>query len=759
MTIEQPTVTSKTSSPDLSDREEHRSVPGQSGWDAFVAWEGRRRDGVVIAVALVVTSAVLALIPYLFFDRFYFSDDTQTGAYGIWVSIGEHLRAGEIPFFEPSRWMAGNYIVEGQWGTFNPLIMLLGLGASFAESMVLYATMVKVVALVLAAGGWYLLFRSYGANAVLGFLAGVLSTLSGFTVYIDAASWVTGLFVWALLPWAWWAIRRVVGKSGNPLLAFVTGYLVVTIGYVHGTIMLAVVIAATIVEAMIARRRVEALKVLLVGLLVGMVALAVYLPGLLSAPVTARNSAGILNDNFMSPDLSGLSTSWIATAQPWITGFWGLPTPGPIMYIAWLLPAVLFVQPRRARAALTGVAGLLIVGTIAALFVLGPSAVGPLRFPARLLPYLSVCLLGVVAVLLSRAAARPSVRRIVAVVVVVVVGAYFAFAEAPGSWKAYGAATFVALVGLVALGITLRRHGTVSGRRVLASGLVVTGVLTLLQHAVIPTSPLPDYGLPGERSAYSEQLSGVEGDVFVVGQPQSLAFPWDEVLFANLWYLNDASVQNVYTPVMFRTYAEDLCVSAHGSSCWESLDTLFGVDPATSVPLVDLLSINAVQIVRRDDGGANDPFANAVPPAGWHVRDQGLATVVWERDLAVDTAGGVVWSSEGVQLSDIEVTPTAVTFTVQEIPEGGGSVVMSRLAWPGYSVTGGARLDDPVRDYLLTLEVPATATGERVTVTFTPPGWGFGRAALVGSVGVVLVWSLVEFVGGVRRRAHRQVGP
>lgn len=751
MAVDQ-TSAGATGSPAPTGLDSRSDAPRTPRWDAFSAWEARRPDGLVIAVALVLTSAVLALLPTLFFDRFYFSDDTQTGAYGIWVSIGDHLRAGEIPFFEPSRWMAGNYVVEGQWGTFNPLVMLIGLGASLAENMVLYATVVKVTALVVAACGWYLLFRSYGANVALGFLGGLLSTLSGFTVYIDASSWVTGLFVWALLPWAWWSMRRIVGRAGNPLPAFVAGYLIVTIGYVHGTIMLAAVIAATIVEAFVAGRRGAALRVLFAGVLVGMVALAVFLPGLLSAPVTARNDAEVLNDNFMSPDLSGLSTSWIATAQPWITGFWGLPTPGPIMYIAWLLPAILFVDPRRARTALTGVLGLLVVGTIAALFVLGPSAVGPLRFPARLLPYLSVALIGVVTVLLSRAAVRPSNRRIVAVAVVVLVGAYFAYAELPGGWKSYGVSTLVALAGLVTIGVTLRRRGGVTGRRVLAVGLAVTAALTLLQHYAIPSSPLPDYGLPGERSAYSAPLQGVEGDVFVVGQPQALEDPWQEVLFANLWYLNRASVQNVYTPVMFRTYAEDLCISAHGDACWESLDTLFATDRTTGSPVVDLLSINAVQIVARDDVNDYDPYADATPPEGWHVVERGESAVTWERDVPVERAGGIVWTSDGTELSDVEVSSTTVSFTVDQVPAEGGAVALSRLAWPGYSIDGQASLGDPLRDYLLTLDVSGSSAGERVTVTFSPPAWRFGLVALVSSAALVLVWSSVELIGKVRRR-------
>jgi hypothetical protein len=730
------------------------ALPREGRWDSFRHWGERGPRGLLLGAALVVTTAVLAFVPYLFDARFYFNDDTQTGAYGIWYAIGESLRSGHMPFFEPGRWMAGNYAAEGQWGLFNPLVMLVGLGASAAADMTAYAALVKVVFLVLAAGGWFLLFRSYGADRTWGFLGAVLTTCTGFTVYVDAASWVTGLFVWALLPWAWWALRRTAARGGSPLWAFAGGYLVITIGYVHGTIMLVAVIAATMVEAFLAGRRAAVVRTLVVGALLGLVALAVYLPGLLTAPVTVRDATGILNDNFMSPDLSGLSTSWIATAQPWVSGFWGLPTPGPILYIAWLLPAVLFVRARGARAAVPTLVGLLAVGAFAAVFVLGPSAVGPLRFPARLLPYLATCVIGVTVVLLSRAAGRPSARRIVGVGVVVLVGAYFAYAESPSWWKVYAVSTLLALGGVVLLGLLLRAGGDRrrTTRRIAAGGLAVTAVVVLLQHATIPQAPLPDYGLSGQRADYQEKLPDAEGDVFVVGTPQFVRGAWNDVAYANLWYLNEASVQNVYTPLQFRAYSEQLCMTSHGASCWDAAETLFETDPETGRPLADLLGVSTVQILRRDDGESPDPYADATPPPGWHETTRSDVSVGWQRDEPVPGAGGITWTSDGTTVSGTEVSKTSVRFTVDEVPADGGRVVLSRLAWPGYSVQGAA-LGDPLRDFLVVVELAPGSSGDEVTVSFSPPGWTVEVAALAVGTAGALLWSLAEVV--VRRRPRR----
>jgi hypothetical protein len=67
--------------------------------------------------------------------------------------------------------------------------------------------------------------------------------------------------------------------------------------------------------------------------------------------------------------------------------------------------------------------------------------------------------------------------------------------------------------------------------------------------------------------------------------------------------------------------------------------------------------------------------------------------------------------------------PQTVRLRVDHVPATGGRVVLSRLAWPGYRTDAG-HLADPVDGYLLTVELPASATGRVVTVQFRPPGWG-----------------------------------
>lgn len=709
-------------------------------------WWGLGAVGAVLAAAC---------IPLLFNPRFYFADDTQAGAYGIWVTIGRDLREGTFPFFEPSRWMAGNYVAEGQWGLFNPLVWLIGWVASGATDAVVVSTVVKLVTLAVAAGGIYLVARSYGARAPWAAAAALLTPLAGFTTYIDAASWVTSLLVWALLPWVWWGLRRTLLHGGNPLVPFVAGYLLVTVGYVHGTLMLCFVIAGVLLEGSLARLWAQTARVLAVGVALGLVAVAVYLPGVLTAPVTARSDDEILNTNFMSPDLSGLATGGTPLALPWMSGFWAPPVAAPLMYVAWILPLVVLVVPGRAWPVLRQMAAAGVLGLAATVLTFGPSDMGPLRFPARVLPYLVLVIMVVVVVLLSRASARPTRARVWAGAGLVVAGAAFAWFESPNWWKVIGLGATLAMVGVVGSLLLLRRTRTAP---LVATFLVVTAAVGLAQHHYFPRSPLPDFGLPADRASYSSALSGVEGDAITVGRPSFEGDWWKDTLYANSWYLNDASVVNVYSPVAHEAYSQDLCVDPHGVVCWETAETLFETDPETGVPVADLLSLSAVQVLPRQDVPDDvdsvrraDPYRFAETPEGWTEQAGDSSSRLWVRDETLPTAGGVSWTSPGVALSDVETDERDVRFHVDAVPQGGGEVVFSRLDWPGYTFDG-ARQAASVRGYLLTAALDESAAGTTVTVSFTPPGWTLGLVSIGVAGAGILVWGAVEAVATRRRR-------
>jgi hypothetical protein len=716
----------------------------------------RPRGDVMWLTGTVAAAFLGSLIPLITNNRFYYYDDTQAGAFGIWFEIGTKLSAGEWPLFSDTAWGAGNYAAEGQWGIWNPLILMIGWLASRSANIVVFSTILKITLLCILAAGTFLLARSYKARPEWAAIAGVAVTLTGFTVYMDAASWVTGLMVFSLLPLTWYGLRRMAFQNGNPAFALAPAYLLITIGYVHGTLMLVIVIMGLLLETWLHGSRRSALRLILAGLVCGLIAMAVYLPGVLTAPVTAR-TGGIANSGFLTTDLTGLITAWVPGSLPQVTGWWGGFATVPLLYVAWFLPVVSMVDYSKVKAASRELSAVWFVGLLSLALTLAPSDLGPLRFPIRIMPYVSLAVLLTLSVMISRFRVPALSRgRVTVTAATVLAGLYLGWSQFPSFRMAalFGVLAVAGIAGLLVLLYIPRWRPRFKLSVVLAGGVVLVSMaIALGQHVAFKSSPLPDYRMPDTPDSYARQLPGAQGGTFIVGDPTKLGPDiWNETLASNAWYLNSAEVQNLYSPIMFARYAEDLCISSHGWTCGAAAVKLFETDATTGKVLADLLSIDTVQLLRDPAAPSNESIDRA-PPGGWHEDSRSADSVVWVRDQPLLNTGQLVWTSEGTALSLVSESNQEIVISVDQMGEAPAKAVLSRLAWPGYDADG-ATLRAPLRGYLLEVEIPADSVGKTITVRFEPPGWPVVVSSILLAVGVSVAWSIAEFLPYRRRKCN-----
>lgn len=696
----------------------------------------------------VIASTVGAVMVTLIFNgRFFYADDTQSSVMGIWYAFGQRLLQGDFSYLDLVNWTSGNVLVEGQWGVLNPLLWLVSIGATLFGNLALYATVVKTVFMTIAAIGVYCLARSYGAERFVAIAVGCLVPLGGFTTYMDAASWATGLIVWSFLPWLWLALLKLDRREWGFLPSAGFSVLIVTVGYVHGTIMAGLLIGAFTVVAVIERRWVAVGRFSVVGILLILFTVPVFGPAILSAAVTTRASTSITSSGFWGPDFSDLLT-WTALAPGVeIPNYSGRELAVPLFYVAWFLPLLALGFWNRIKYPEARVPALFTLLVLA--FMMGPTEVGPLRYPVRVLPYWTLALLICLAVTnagrfqhyltgVSRS------RRILLIGALPVIGTWLTWSDQPQRLaQQIGGLTLV----LLALVLWLWQVNRSTGSLLWMGGLFVslTLVLTAYMRWLAPSAPLSDYGLPTRVSSMQVQLPDVKEQTFVVGDLNAAPLPdlWSEALMARSWQVNAAPVQNSYSVISYDAYTSELRMNYLGMTPGSTLETLFALDETTRIPLVDLMGIQNVQIWRNNVPGRD---LTQTPP-GWSVSQEGEYTVLWSRQDSLPDVGEPSYTSAGVRANVISNTSDKLVLRVTNSGPAAGSIVTSRLAWPGYTVSGPVELVDPLRGYLQRISVPVDVQNAVVTVNFTPPG------VQLGGVSAALAMAILAAAEFTRRRS------
>ncbi|MGO4784833.1 hypothetical protein [Cryobacterium sp. W22_MBD10_FK3] len=711
----------------------------------------------LVVVAILAGSS----IPLLFDPGFYYVDDSQSGAFGQWYEIGRRVLDLDWSLINPRVWQSGNYLAEGAWGILSPVLWVVGIGAHLTGSALIFSTVVKMICLLVGGLGVYALARNFGALRPWAALVAVAAPLAGFTLYMDAPSWANGLMAWSFLPLTWVLARRAVLQAKSPTLPILSGIALVGIGYAHATIFLAFTLAALIVEAFLTRHRPAIVRSFVLAFASGSFAVIVHLPGLLTAPVTGRTS-GLMNTDLLTVNLSGLFASGMPVGTPGMLFFNAQFPYAPLLYIAWFLPLLAFVDMTRLRHLLRSRLSIVIVLCLALVGVLLPSDFGPLRFPVRMMPYLTLAVLLLVAVALSNA--RPAAlsrNRFFLAGGLVLMGAGLTFSAGPQYVKVLAAVTAVILIAVwVAYRVLSDRTlpvlgsesaGRMAGRGVpLVAGaaIALTVLLLIPQHVSSPTSPLPDYRVPNDVSDYQQQLENAEGDVIIAGRVSDSSIPgaWDETLVGNLWYVTEEDVQNAYSAVYYTPYNSLTCMQYNGATCGDLYARLFTTMPETGKTVADLMGVSSVQAVKS----AVPESDWSVVPEGWHVAEDTAKTRLIVRDEPVAGAGSVVWASDGTQVTVLREDAMGVSFLVDEIGADGGQVALSRIPWPGYQVDGGTVSAAPVDTFLLGIDLDSDQLGETVTVSFYAPGYPAQLAAAALLLLILLGWPILRLVG--RRR-------
>jgi hypothetical protein len=696
--------------------------------------------------------------PLLRVPTFYYWDDTAGASVGAWRHTADALLEGRLPLLNLELWRGGNYAAEAAFGLFNPLLLGLYVGTKPIDDLAIAALVIKGFMFLAMALGAYLVCREYGVRPWIAALAGTILPLSGFTLWMDGAAWVTGLTVTALTPWVLWTGRRAADGRGSLLWAVLAGYLCASAGNPYGLLSTGLVFAALILDVLMHReiRRVWGLVV--AGVAVALLAVGTYLPFVLSSSVSYRAGSGTYNDEYLSPGLSDVLGLSSPSLQPYVNVFGETVFSFPALYLSWLvmplLPWVRWSVLREQGRRLTAVYAL---GVVNLLIVVGPSQIGFFRWPVRLVPYLWLSVVVIFAVLLSAGLHRSRTRqRWVLTVSVVFAGFWLAWSDLPVQWDRH---LFSAVMVMVLLVVVVRaaRH---SQRLLALTAMGGTLVVLVVQLSWMPmNSNVLDYRFPRSEAAMEESFADYRpgltvqiADVHRVESDDLRAEKvYQDMLFGSMYAVAGVESLTAYSGVGFNVLDAEQCVAYQGSTCRDAWKSLWDEPPGSDVVLADLLRVETVVVQRemlrtRADNG----------PRGWELSERTEYVDVWRRTAPLPWTEGRLSDVSGpvTVTSDERTGDVGETVDFRRDGSGAAELTFARLAWPGYTAEIDGR-QVPVEQGpagLLTVEIPDNIEDGTLTLAWSPPGTTVSLAAAGLGLALAAVLGLTE---RRRRRAAR----
>ncbi|MCR1161300.1 hypothetical protein NEK97_07510 [Paenarthrobacter sp. UW852] len=701
-------------------------------------------------IVTAAIAAVASIIPRLFNPTFYYWDDMMQSFLPLWRHMGEEIRSGRFPLMEPGGWVGGNIVAEVGYGIFNPVNIVNSVIVSNFENLSLASYFIIIQFIALLAFGTYMLARDYGSNRPLALAAGVAIPFSGFTLFYEAARWPGGLMAFAWITVFWWSVRRYARRNTSPFLPFLLGFLTMTAGNPYGAIGVILVLGAVAVELMLMRHWRRLIPIVIVGALVGLTAVLVYFPLPLSSAVTVRQQNEILNDLFLSPDMSSLLTMSTSSMTPRINNFWAPIDNVPSSYLAWfVLPLLPWLDFRSFRGRSRQIFSIYVITGIYFLLTFAPSQVLVFRWPIRLIEYVYLGVIVLVAVVASAGLKTTAwKKRLFITVAILAFGTYRAWSMVPGGgkWQIFTLAVTLGLVCLAIFG--WRRFGYKGLAAVLVIGTIAT--LGMQSRQFVPNNAVAGIGSPVDAETLRDATSDYKGNTIQIFNTMKITgkeFTGGQLLYGN--QILNADVNNSmgrYSGISFTTYVNALCMNYRGETCPLAYTELF--KPASDkidATLADVLQVETVAVQKT----LIAPDQLKVAP-GWSIVSSDDSRTILRRDKPLPYPGTVSWASEGVSVQDSVRNGTDEKVTLSGSGSA-GQLTLARLAWPGYSVKVDGQPQTLTQGPAGVILVDVPAGAKSVDITFTTPGLTIGLAAQALAWFGILLFTVIHYV---RRRRN-----
>ena len=710
------------------------------------------REGRALVATIFLTTASV-LMMYVRNNRFFYRDDVEHQHMGVFTALHRSgYGINSLGGFRQS-WFLSLITGEVQFGVFNPLSWLRDYIAATGDNLARSAMLIALMYLLIAAVGAYVAARAVRISPAMAVAASLFCTFNVHLLYWDAGSWTPALIGFAWFTWfvaaVWWTRTNIRFAPFIPI----AGYLLVSAGWPHAMIAGGVVALIVGLEQLFTRtwRTKEAAVYAMACIATALVSAPVWISAQVFADWAARAPHGLFNDGFLTHQLDALLLSFSPFVQPYVDGFAGQGFMfEPITYIAWILPLAAYwiITSKGIRHIVrTDVA----VAAVVSVGMLGPSILGPTRWPFRFQPFAAFLVVMVAMRALNIASTHTD--------------SHVRFEK---SWRWIAPIVWLTLTALrprlvpmlltavLFIAIPVAHRIFLSAKsQFFAPLLVVSIVLTtgwLMFASPSPAMP-GDRNAPTSRSALTSQYASLQSQRVVVLQSNLAgamtierkrgrfrlvpnapgAITASEMADGNILQATTLNAEFVtgYSAMPHEGLENLLQTRVFGWSSEGTAAALFSVETKTNMSWIDLMGVTAVMVQKGDQ----EQWFLASVTQDWKATTSSDYWTIYTRTSPLTSMA--VSYTNGVTVSE-----TASKISVKS--ENGGDVVLSRPITPGMSlsIAGKPAAFDALHGVLPVVHVPAGVSGELI-VHYSLPHSGLIVLMIIAGVLAVLVLAIL----------------
>lgn len=702
-----------------------------------------KRQCISVFLFTIIISFFIILVCQISYKEFFFIDDAKNAFLGMVTEMGRQLHNGEIPIITTKTMLGGNFLVDIVFAPFCPQIFITALVTSFTESYYLPCLVFAFMNIFISIISGYYIGAYFTDKQSLRYLTGFLCATNPVFLFVYCASWwnLADAQSWFLASMAALLHFQRTSSASCWMLSIGSASILVASGGTQPIIAYLIFWAILVIFDFIQYKSYrKALLFILQGICTFLIVFPILSEYIAVASMLARPSGFNNWGNFLSPSLGQM----LFTMNPlygdfmhWFGGYRYIPVQLAYTTIA-ILPAIFFYKNINIKNI-----NLLFISVLTVMYFICtqlPQQFGAIRWSFRFLPFFSLCVILIFILLTNDVRIQKNKKSTILYILSIFLFCLLSLFKIENFQynNIFFACCFVLML-LIAPAILfyIKNTNTVifilsicGFFLVMATGRSLAHNFLINPHIIYEKNNNDQYLY--NDSGYILSLAGSE--------PRDTVANYACTDFLRMGY----RAINGYSPVGMNNFIKIFPYStAHGIFEIKTLDNILEKEHTYSKYLYDLFNISTIITYNN----IKDNYKNMLFNSGFINKSEYKNKNVYYTNKKID--GTVSFSSPGLTVKN--VNKLAEKKERLDITENvsGGTIVFSRIAWPGYTacLNGKSLPLRSIAGVLLSLEVPAGETGT-VELSYWPSTW---RIALpLATLGLLFAFTVCFYLLGRR---------